>query len=121
MVQVHAVMLDGGEQRILPFGSNLPSGSSGVVVIGRHLRQQPVAQAQRRIAKSGKLTALQQFRKHRRASNYDLSAAQPDSVHVAALCQREPSQHLGNASHLLARNRHPTLASRAVEGVADGG
>src|SRR6266852_8842902 len=98
MIQVHAVMLNRGQEGVLAFRFDLPSGAGGVIVIGRHLGQQSVTQAERRITKSTELAAFEQLCEYGGAGYDDFCPAQADSVYVATLGEGEACQHFGNAA-----------------------
>ena len=71
------------------------------ILLGQHLRQNAVAQAQRRVAKARQPEALQQLRIDLRAGHDDLRAARPDARHRLALRQRHLGELRGQLAHQL--------------------
>ena len=57
------------------------------VVVGHHLRQQTIAQAEWQIAEAAQFAELHQFREYHRPSDDDLGAAGANSRHRASLRQ----------------------------------
>ncbi len=61
VIHVHAVVGDGGADRVPALRFDVLSGAGAAIVFRSHLRQQSVAQSQRRIAEAGQLAAFQKF------------------------------------------------------------
>ncbi len=100
MLHVHAIVRDGGADRIPAFGLDLLSGARAAIVLGRHLRQQSIAQSERRIAESVELATLQQFQVNGGAGHNDFSAPWSDAGKLLASFERQPRQQLCDPSHL---------------------
>src|SRR5215475_7403183 len=100
MFFIDVIMLDGLEDRLPAFGLDLPSRTGGAIIVGRHLRQNPVAQTKRRIAKSFEPETFQQFVIDSGSGHDDLCATRANAFNLASLCDRQTSQTLGDAAHL---------------------
>ena len=68
----------------------------------RHLRQQAVAQAQRRIAKALEMAAIQQFVIDDRAGDNDFRAPRTDAFNLPPFVHWQARQLLGESRHLSA-------------------
>ena len=111
MLAVDAITLDGFEYRFPAFRLNLPARTRAAVVLGSHLRQHAVPQAEWRIAKPLQPQAVQQFLIYDGAGHNDLGAPWPDSFDLSPLRHRQPGQSLSNAAHLSAGDGHTLPAS----------
>src|SRR5579864_9747520 len=61
VLAVDVIVIDGLENRFPSLRLNLLSRSSAAVIVGRHLGQNSIPQAERRIAKSFQSEAVEQF------------------------------------------------------------
>ena len=96
--KIGAIMFGGGQQRVVPLRLHpLAHGGAGVVV-GHHLRQQAVAQAQRQIAEAAQLAKLHQLGKNHGAGDDDFGAARADAGQRAPLRQIALAQFLPAAT-----------------------
>ncbi len=121
MVDIHAVMRDGGADRVPAFRFDVLSRTGAAIVLRGHLGQQSVAQSQRGIAEARQLAAFQKFGVNHRACDHDLRAPGSDAGKLLALRHGQARQHLGNAPHLGARNRGGARAFGLVQAAADRG
>src|SRR5690349_15831360 len=113
MFFIDVIMLDSFEDRFPAFRFDLPARTCCAVIVCRHLRKDPVAEAQRRIAKAFEPKTVQQFVVHRGPCDDDLGATWPDAFNLASLCDGQASEALRDPAHL--RSRHdvalPTFSS----------
>ena len=91
-------------QRIFALGSDALANSGTDIVFGHHLRQDSIAQAERRVAKLLQAKTGEQFGKNHGSGNDDLSAPRPDSLHRPALIDRHLSQLRRKPNQSLPRN-----------------
>ena len=83
------------------------------VLLGQHLRQDAVAQPQRRIAKARQPEALQQLGEYLRSGHDNLRPPRPDARHRFALGQRHLGELAGQLAHCLCRG-HSRRQGRAA-------
>src|SRR5579863_7431643 len=103
-------MLDCLQDRFPSFRLDLSAGASGAVIIRRHLRQDSVAQPERRIAERFEPKFVEKFVVHGRARDNNFRAPWSDSFDLTALGYRKPRQALGDAAHLCTRD-HAALSA----------
>src|SRR5262249_24345671 len=115
MFFVDAIMFDSFEDRFPAFRLDLPSGTGGAVIVGRHLRQNSIAQTKWRIAKPLEPKAFQQFVINRGAGDDDFGAAWTDAFNLASLCDGQTSQAFGDAAHLCSGHDVPLPASSSMQ------
>ena len=88
MIEIDSVVFNGGQNRITTFRLDLPSRTRRVIVIGSHLRQQPIAQSEWRKTEPAELESLDQFCIYRNPCDDDFRSAYADPRHLASLLQR---------------------------------
>ena len=71
-------------------------------MLGRHLRQQPVAQAQRGITKTLEMAAIEQFVVNDRPGDNDFRPPRTDAFNLLPFVHRQARQLLGDSRHLRA-------------------
>jgi creatinine amidohydrolase/Fe(II)-dependent formamide hydrolase-like protein len=99
---VDVIVIDCFQDRFPAFRFDLPAGARAAIVVGCHLREDAVAQAERRIAKTFEMQAVQQFLKNGRTGNNDLSSPRPDAFDLAPLLHRQASESFGDPAHFSA-------------------
>src|ERR1700749_4218791 len=95
MLAIAAVMVDRGHDGFPALEFDLPAGASAAIVVGRHLRQNAVAQAERRVAETFQTKAIEKFLINRGAGDDDLGAARSDAFDFSAFGDRLAGQAFG--------------------------
>ena len=100
MFAVHAIVRHRIHNRFPSFRFNLPARTGSPIVVRRHLRQDPIAQSQGRVAKSFQVQALQQFVVDRSAGHDDFRASWTDAFNFPPLRYGQPRNALGHSGHV---------------------
>ena len=121
VVHIHAVMGNGRPDRVPALRFDVFSGTGAAVVLGGQLRQQTVAQSQRRVAEARQLAAFEKLGVDHRSCHYDFGAPWSDAGKLLALCHRKARQHFCDGAHLGARDRSGARTFRLVQAMTDCG
>ena len=91
MLAVDVVVFHRLHDRFPSFGFDLLARAGAAVIIGGHLREDAIAQAERRIAEPFEVEAVQQFVVDSGPSDNNFCAARADALDFAAFGDRETS------------------------------
>jgi hypothetical protein len=100
LLQIHAVPPRRGQHALPSFVLKLAVGGGPRILLGQHLGEDSVAQAEGRIAKPGQPKTLQHLGENLSPGNNDLRAARPDAFHRLAFRQRHLCELRGQLAHI---------------------
>ena len=96
---IDAVAPRRGQHALPSLVLELAMGFGAGILLGQHLRQNAVAQAERRIAEARQPEGLENFGIDLRAGDDDLGAPRPDAGHRLALGERHFGEFGGQLAH----------------------